>query len=234
MLALPESGMAIDARDVCAILVATSADGDLIWREVAGRPLLAWSVAAFEASSSVARILLVIPDAQISRAKTLRERSGWEKLTAILPDGPRRRDSVEMALRAQPDGCALVATHDAARPLVSPGLIAAGVSLAHETGVAIPVEPVKETIKRVRDGVIVGAVPRERLRRAQTPQVFSLALLHIAYLRAAPDQDPPDEAALLLRVGLPLSCYDGDHQNLRVMSVGELPVVEELLRRRLG
>ena len=106
--------------------------------------------------------------------------------------------------------------------------------MAQESGVAIPVEPVKETIKRVRDGVIVGAVPRERLTRAQTPQVFTRALLQEAYQRAAPDLEPPDEAALLLMVGLPVRCFEGDAENLRVTSVDELPVVEELLRRRNG
>jgi 2-C-methyl-D-erythritol 4-phosphate cytidylyltransferase len=120
------------------------------------------------------------------------------------------------------------------RPLVTPALIEVGVALARETDVAVPTEPVKETIKRVRDGAIVGAVPRERLTRAQTPQVFTRALLQEAYQRAAPDLEPPDEAALLLMVGLPVSCFEGDPENLRVTSVDELPVVEELLRRRNG
>ena len=110
---------------------------------------------------------------------------------------------------ALPDECAFVAIHDATRPLITPTLIEAGVALARETGVAVPTEPVKETIKRVRDGEIVGAVPRERLMRTQTPQFFTRPLLQEAYQRAAPDLDPPDEAALLLRVGLPISCYAG-------------------------
>lgn len=107
-------------------------------------------------------------------------------------------------------------------------------ALAREIDVAVPTEPVKETIKRVRDGAIVGAVPRERLMRTQTPQFFSRAVLQEAYQRSAPDLDPPDEAALLLAAHLPISCFEGDPENLRVTSVDELPVVEELLRRRNG
>jgi 2-C-methyl-D-erythritol 4-phosphate cytidylyltransferase len=86
----------------------------------------------------------------------------------------------------------------------------------------------------VRDGVIIGAVPRDRLRRAQTPQFFSRALLQEAYQRVAPELDLADEAALLLRVGFPVHCFAGDAENLRVTSVDELPIVEELLRRRRG
>ncbi|HEY7093888.1 MAG TPA: 2-C-methyl-D-erythritol 4-phosphate cytidylyltransferase [Ktedonobacterales bacterium] len=229
--------MPTDARDVCAIIVATKQDGELIWREVAGRRLLAWSVAAFESAPSIARILLVVPEAQLGRATELYSQASQEKVIAVLPGGARRRDGIEAALgalSALPDECAYVAIHDATRPLVTSTLIEAGIALARETGVAIPTEPVKETIKRVHDGVIVGAVPRERLARAQTPQVVSRALLLEAYQRAAPDLDPPDEAALLLAAGLPVSYYEGDPENRRVSSVDELTVVEELLMRRLG
>ena len=229
--------MPTDARDVCAIIIATEQDGDLIWREVAGRPLLAWSIAAFAAfaaSPSIARILLVVPEEQVSRAQAFQAHEHWEKVVAILPGGARRRAGIAAALRALPDECSLVAIHDALRPLVTTALIEAGMALARETGLAIPVEPVKETIKRVRDGVVIGAVPRESLTRAQAPQFFSRAILQEAYQRAAPDLDPHDEAALLLAAGLPIRCYAGNAENLRVASVGELPVVEELLRRRLG
>jgi 2-C-methyl-D-erythritol 4-phosphate cytidylyltransferase len=226
--------MPTDARDVCAIIVATEQDSDLIWREVAGKPLLAWSIVAFAATPSIARVLLVVPEAQADHAQALCKQEPWEMVSAILPGGARRRDSVEAALRALPDECSLVAIHDALRQLVTTALIEVGVALARETGVAIPVEPVKETIKRVRDGVIVGAAPRERLTRAQTPQFFSRAILQKAYQRVAPDLDPPDEVALLLSAGLPIRCFAGDAENLRVTSVDELAVVEELLRRRLG
>ncbi len=226
--------MATNARDTCAILVASAHEGDLIWREVAGKPLITWSIAAFAAAPSIARITLVVSAAQLGRAETLREQASWEKVSALLPSDVRRRAPVEAALSALPDDCPLVAIHDATRPLVIPALIETGVALARETGVAIPTEPVKETIKRVRDGMIVGAVPRERLTRAQTPQVYSRTLLQQAYQRAEPALDPPDEAALLLTLGMAVSVYAGDAENLRVSSVGELPVVEELFWRRLG
>jgi len=226
--------MPTDAHDVCAIIVATEQDGDLIWREFAGKPLLTWSIAAFAATPSIARVLLVVPEPPAGHVQAICEQEPWEIVSAILPGGARRRDGVEVALRALPDECSLVAIHDALRPLVTTALIEVGMALARETGVAIPVEPVKETIKRVRDGVIIGFVPRERLTRAQTPQFFSRGILQKAYQRAAPDLDPPDEGALLLAADLPIHCYTGNAENLRVTSVDEAPVVEELLRRRLG
>jgi len=226
--------MPTDARVVCAIIVAAEQDGELIWREVAGKPLLAWSVAAFEASPSIARILLIVQETQVGRARELYPLASEERIITILPGGARRRDGVELTLQTLSEECRLVAIHDAMRPLVTPTLIGAGVALARAAGAAIPVEPVKETIKRVRAGVIVGAIPRERLSRVQTPQVFTRELLHEAYQRAAQELDPPDEAALLLTVGLPARCFEGDPENLRVTSADEAPVVEELLLRRRG
>src|SRR5262245_25229732 len=224
--------MVTGAGDACAIIAATNTDGELIWREVAGSPLLAWSVAAFEAAPSIAHILLIVPEGQVARATELYCPAPQEYISAVLPGSARRRDGVELALQRLPDDCRLVAIHDAMRPLITPTLIEVGVALARATGAAIPVEPVKETIKRVRDGVIVGAVPRERLSRAQTPQVFTRALLQEAYQRATPGLNPRDEAALLLAAGLPVSRFAGDAENLRVTSVDEALVVEELLRRR--
>jgi 2-C-methyl-D-erythritol 4-phosphate cytidylyltransferase len=224
----------MDACDVCAIIVAAASDRELMWREVAGKPMIVWSVAAFAAAPSVARILLVVPTAQMASAQALLERESSGNVGAILPGDARRRESVAAALGAMPDTCQIVAISDATWPLLTPALIEAGAALARVTGVAVPVEPVKETIKRVRDGVIVGGVPRERLARAQAPQCFARSRIEEAYQRAAPGLDPPDEATLLLAVGLPIHCYVGDAENLRVASVGDLPVVEELLRRRLN
>jgi 2-C-methyl-D-erythritol 4-phosphate cytidylyltransferase len=226
--------MAMDARDVCAVIIAAESDGELIWRAVTGKPLIAWSVAAFAAAPSVTRILLVVPAARIGSAQAMLERESSGKVGAILPAGGRRRESVAAALGVMPDECAVVAVSDATWPLITPALIEDGAALARVTGVAVPVEPVKETIKRVRDGVIVGGVPRERLARAQAPQCFVRARIGEAYQRAAPQLDPPDEATLLLTVGLLLHHYAGDAENIRVASVDDLPFVEELLRRRLG
>src|SRR5690349_20686047 len=114
--------MAIAARDVCAIIVATEQDRDLIWREVAGKPLLAWSITAFELARSIACILLVVPEAQVGRATELYSQADQKKIIAILPSSARRRDGLEAALGALPDECAFVAIHDAMRPLVTSAL----------------------------------------------------------------------------------------------------------------
>jgi 2-C-methyl-D-erythritol 4-phosphate cytidylyltransferase len=217
---------------VCAIVIAAGPGSELIWSEAAGKPLLAWTVAAFEAAPSIARILLVVPADEIARAELLQAQEAWRRVGAVLPGGNRRREGVEAAMRTLDEDCDLVAIHDATRPLVTLALIEAGVALARERGAAIPAEPVKETIKRVRAGVIVGTVPRERLARAQSPQVFARARLQEAYHRAAPELDPPDEAALSLRVGLPVTCYAGDPENLRVTSADDLLLVDALLQRR--
>jgi 2-C-methyl-D-erythritol 4-phosphate cytidylyltransferase len=92
--------------------------------------------------------------------------------------------------------------------------------------------PVKETVKRLRDGLVVETLPRERMARAQTPYVFSRERLLTAHASLPPEQDFSDEAALALAAGLPLRVVSGPPGNIRVTSMADLAMVEALLASR--
>ena len=97
---------------------------------------------------------------------------------ATTKGGETRRDSVVAAWRAS--GASdddLLCVHDAARPLVEPADVAAVVAAAAEHGAALAGSPVTDTIKRVRDGIVVETVPRHDLFAAATPQVMRAGLL---------------------------------------------------------
>lgn len=79
----------------------------------------------------------------------------------------------------------LVAVHDGARPLVSEAVITEAVTTAAEYGAAAPVVPVKDSIKRIKDGNIAADVARDTLAAVQTPQVFRKDLLRRALTSAA-------------------------------------------------
>ena len=100
------------------------------------------------------------------------------KLRAVVAGASRRQDSVLEGLKQAPDGFAgVVLVHDAARPLVEVPLVEAVARAAAETGAALPVLGLVDTVKRVRDGR-VRRDPRPReLGAAQTPQGFRFPLL---------------------------------------------------------
>ncbi|HEV8192279.1 MAG TPA: 2-C-methyl-D-erythritol 4-phosphate cytidylyltransferase, partial [Ktedonobacterales bacterium] len=150
---------------------------------------------------------------------------GWTKVRAILQGGSRRRDSVRVGLEAMSETIAWAVIHDGARPLTTPGMIAAGLATARDAGAAVAVEPVKETIKRVQRNVIVETLPRARLAQAQTPQIFRRAQLLEAHRSYDPAVDLPDDATLAILAGIPLVQYTGGHENMKVTTPDDVPVV---------
>lgn len=217
-----------------AVIVAAGASTrmrgtDKIWAPLAGRPLIAWTVDAFERTPRIGEIALVVATNRLAQAQALRTRAGWKKVRAIVPGGARRRDSVLAGLEALDESCRWVAVHDGARPLVTPALIQQGLLAAARVGAAIASEPVKETIKRVAGNTVVETLPRQQLARAQTPQVFARARLLAAHHAVDPAIDPPDDALLASLAGIPMVSYSGSHNNLKVTTEEDLTIVESLL-----
>lgn len=205
---------------------------DALWAPVAGRPLLAWSVAACQQTPGIAETLLVVLEDRLADAQALVESEGWARVHAVA-GGPRVRDAVEAGLRALDPSLAWVVIHDAARPLASSTLIAAALDLARQSDCdVITGEPVKETVKRLRDGLVAETLPRERMARAHTPYVFRRERLLAAHAALPLEDDFPDEATLAVAAGLPLRIIPGAPDNVRVTSAADVAVVAALLAAR--
>ncbi|HUS16549.1 MAG TPA: 2-C-methyl-D-erythritol 4-phosphate cytidylyltransferase [Chloroflexia bacterium] len=205
---------------------------------LAGLPVLARTVAAFEAAPEVHAIVVVANVTTLDRVQALGAQSAWSKVVAVVPGGARRQDSadhglaaLEAAAAAQRADLDLVLVHDGARPLVAPDLITRGIAAARQHGAAIAAVPARDTIKVVEaDGRITATPDRATLRQAQTPQVFRYALLAAAY-QAARTQDlaVTDDAALLEALGIPVYTFDGDPRNLKITTPEDLLVAATLL-----
>src|SRR4051794_15433875 len=121
---------------------------------LAGHPMLAWSLAALERAETIGAVVVVAGmHIEDDVARLVRE-AGFAKVVAIVPGGDRRQDSVAAGLAALSPEIAIVAIHDAARPLAEPELFDRCVHAAAERGAAIAATPVADTLKRVADGVI--------------------------------------------------------------------------------
>lgn len=223
--------------EILAILVAAGrgerlgASRPKAFVELGGRPLLLWAAEAFEAASDVDAIVAVVPDAEIALA---REMLGHvNKLLAVVPGGERRQDSVHEGLRqAPPDFSGLVLVHDAARPFVDTTTIAAVTAATRESGAALPVVPLVDTVKRVRAGAVVETLGRSELFGAQTPQGFRLDLLRRAYAAAAAaGLTVTDEAMALERLGATVRAVPGSTLNRKITTADDLAWGEDVLRR---
>jgi 2-C-methyl-D-erythritol 4-phosphate cytidylyltransferase len=201
---------------------------------LAGRPLLLHALEALHAAPAVDLVVPVVSAADRGRWGALEPSlAGWTRLRAAVDGGAERQDSVRAGLEALPGDVEWVAVHDAARPLLRPEAVARVIEAARREGAAILAVPVRDTIKRVRGGRILGTPERSELWAAQTPQVFATALLREALAKArAEGFRGTDDAQLVERLGVPVAVVEGDPDNLKITHPGDLAVAERWLAAR--
>jgi 2-C-methyl-D-erythritol 4-phosphate cytidylyltransferase len=196
-----------------------------------GRALVCWAVDALRAGG-VSDVVVAVPAEEHAA------------FAAVLPPdvrlvagGETRTASVRAALEALSDPAHptpdVVLVHDAARPLTPPDVVAR-VLAALDGGAraVVPVLPVIDTTVVVDDiGVITDAVPREPLRRVQTPQGFAGAVLVDAYDRLPDGVELTDDAAVVRAAGVPVATVAGDERAAKVTVPHDLALAEMQIRR---
>jgi 2-C-methyl-D-erythritol 4-phosphate cytidylyltransferase len=199
--------------------------------ELDGRPLLLHSLDVVRSSASISSVLVAAP-------------LGWEgRVQALVGDGASvvtggetRQASVAAALQALGDQKdeAVVVSHDVARPLATAQLFDAVIAALDGFDGAIPVIPIVDTLKRVREDEVVETVSREGLVRVQTPQAFRWAVLARAHASADPGGEfATDDAMLLERLGLRVAAVPGDPDNIKITTPADLRLAG-LLRNARG
>ncbi len=202
---------------------------------LAGTPILAHTLRAFQSSPLVDEVLLAVPEGDIAEVR--RNVVGCHGLTrvgCVLAGGQERQDSVRNALAHVEGGCGMVVIHDGVRPFVSGELIERVIVAAGKFGAASAGLPVRDTVKQADPaGRVLKTVPREGLWLTQTPQAFLRDVIFGAYERAAADGFyGTDDASLVERMGLPVRMIMGDPENIKVTTPEDLIQGERILCRR--
>lgn len=203
------------------------------FQEVAGRPLLAWTISRFEAASLIDEIVLVVADEQlIYTSEKIIDPYKFSKVTKIVPGGRSRQESVLNGLERLPLSTKLVAIHDGARALVAPGDIDAVVKVAAIDQAALLATPVADTVKRATDSFVMATIDRSDLFLAQTPQVFGYDLILKAHREAAENGlVVTDDAGLIEKGGFKVRIVEPKELNIKVTSREDLLIVETILSR---
>jgi 2-C-methyl-D-erythritol 4-phosphate cytidylyltransferase len=199
-----------------------------------GKPLLVRSLAAMAAAPEIDVAMPIVGRSDLSRLKALE--SELASIPGLLPPaigGAERQDSMAAGLAALPPDVAFVAVHDAARPLVATEAISRVVDAARRSGAAILAVPVRDTIKHVRDGLIVETSSRSECYAAQTPQVFRVEVLREALEKATAEAFiGTDDAEIVERLGVPVTVVPGDPSNIKITDRADLIAAERWLRDR--
>ncbi|MFH1150124.1 MAG: 2-C-methyl-D-erythritol 4-phosphate cytidylyltransferase [Actinomycetota bacterium] len=201
--------------------------------QLQGRPMVIHSLEAFQRATRVEGVVLVVPPDRLDEWTIDRLRElGIEKAWAVAGGGATRQESVWRGLQLLGEAGEVV-VHDAARPLVTPGLIGRTLEMLARAPGAVAATPVTDTLKEVASQEVLRTVARESLVSVQTPQAFRLEVLKRAHLRALEDGfSGTDDASLLERIGEPVLVVESDRYNMKVTYPEDLAVAEFLMRGR--
>jgi 2-C-methyl-D-erythritol 4-phosphate cytidylyltransferase len=205
---------------------------------VAGRPVLAHTLEAFERAASIDAIVVVThPDRVAQYRAQAVDPTGAVKVVDVVGGGDTRQQSVARGLAAVPAEADVILVHDGARPLVTPEIVDGAVAalLADEAADGVVVgHPSYDTVKVVdAAGTVVATADRSTLWAAQTPQVFRAGALRTAYARAAAEGiQGTDDASLVELAGGTVRMLVGPRENIKVTVPEDLLVVERLLAAR--
>jgi len=191
-------------------------------------PLLAEPLRRLDDSQWVDAIVLVAPPGWEEPSILLAEELGCGKVSACVPGGETRADSVRAGLAEVPEDAVVVLVHDAARPLVPEAVIERVLApLVDGWDGVVPGIPVSDTLKRVgADGTVLETVERDSLYAVQTPQAFPADVLRRAVASGA---DATDCAGLVESSGGRVKVVPGDPLLLKVTTADDLAKIASWL-----
>jgi 2-C-methyl-D-erythritol 4-phosphate cytidylyltransferase len=194
------------------------------------RPIIAYTIEAFYAAYADIRIIIVLSQSLLEPGKTMVSNAFPGKPIQFISGGETRFQSVRngLGLITTPS---IVFVHDAVRCLVSPSLIRRCYLSAVEYGSAIPVVPVKDSI-RIIDGEESKVVDRNGLRAVQTPQTFQSEILLPAF-KAEYQPSFTDEATVVEHYGVKICLIPGEDQNIKITVPADLEFARLVISKQL-
>jgi 2-C-methyl-D-erythritol 4-phosphate cytidylyltransferase len=202
---------------------------------IGGRSVLEWTLAAFQSSAVIEEIVVVVGREDLEFVEEFSQQ--YSKVSNVVPGGETRQESCWNGLSRLGENIEYVAVHDGARPCVTTEIIEKTVDVAKVYRAAVTGTPVPDTMVRAEDddkGPVLGKVlDRRTMWRIQTPQVFELALLRDAALKARKDEFVgTDESSLVKRFGVPVRLVRGRFDNIKLTNPEDLALAKAILLQR--
>lgn len=201
-----------------------------------GEPIVVRTLRLFSDCRFIDSIYLAVPSSDEALCRELIQDSpGIRSGCRVIAGGSSRQESVYkglLAMEKETVGDDLVLIHDGVRPLVTREHIDACVASARKNGACILALPAQDTLKQVEtsSGIISATLTRRDVWFAQTPQVFTYALIRDAHERALKDGfEATDDAMLVERMHFPVRVVSGSKTNLKITTPEDLALAEAML-----
>ena len=210
------------------------ASGNKLLLDVAGRPVLAWTLEAALRCEAISWVGIVGQPVDASAIAAIVAAAAPTKPVQWILGGDTRQESVSRGLAALPPEASGVLIHDGARCLVEPELLARCAAAVQAGRAVIAATPVTDTIKQVDTGGSITATPeRSALWAAQTPQGFPVEQLRAAHATASREGwQVTDDAALFERLGLAVQVLEAPASNIKLTTPFDLTIAAAVLSPR--
>ena len=242
----PQGRGCVGKKADVAVVIVAGGNGERLGRPggkqimpILGRPLLTWSLQAFDAVSQVGYIVVVAPESRIEEYRALAIEP-YDIVTPIdvVPCGQLRQESALNGVAAVPESFKYIAMHDGARPLILAETIVHAINVLKGTLDADGVvcgHPAIDTLKVIEDHTVVGTPDRSMFWVAQTPQIFHADILRQAHTAAMEEGFiGTDDSSLVERVGGHVILLDCPRDNIKLTVPEDVAPVVAFLRQRYG
>lgn len=232
----------MEKKEYCTAIVLAAGSGKRMGTKVhkqyllmGGKPVLYYSLRAFEDSRRIDEIILVCGAGEEDYCrKEIVEKYGISKVRKIISGGAERYDSVWNGLQETKKGYVYI--HDGARPFVDEEMIERAYECVSEYHACVAGMPSKDTVKIADSDNVVTATPdRSSVWIVQTPQVFDTELIRKAYslLMEKEEINVTDDAmAAEQMLGSPVRLFYGSYENIKITTPEDLEIAEVFLKRR--
>lgn len=221
-----------------AIIVAAGksermgAGTDKAFLSLGNKPVIAWSLLAFERCAEIDRIVLVVRKEQLLAAKAVVQMFGISKIQKIVPGGMKRQESVQIGLAACDIDTRAVVIHDGARPCITPEVIGEVVKLVKRFPAVTVGRRMTDTVKVVETGTTIAKTEdRSKLWMVQTPQAFQVKVLRDAYKALGKKTEVTDDCQAVERLGETVRIYENRSPNFKITTVEDLQIAGALLTK---
>ena len=203
---------------------------DKAFLSLVDKPVVAWSLLAFERCADIDRIVLVVRKDQLIASKAVVKMFGISKLDKIVSGGSKRQESVAAGLAACDLDTRIVVVHDGARPMVTSDLVSEVVKAAKKSSAVTVGRPMTDTVKLCEKGsVVTKSVDRAKLWTVQTPQAFQVKELRAAY-KALGNKEVTDDCMAVELNGGAVRIVENLKPNFKITTVEDLQLAATLLK----
>ena len=222
----------------CSVVVVAAGSStrmgeDKLFMDLAGKPVLARTLAALDACAFVDEIVLVTRMESLEKAAKLCRDYSIQKVRKVVVGGATRTESALAGLMQIRRSAKYVLIHDGARPLVTEDIVYDAMHSAALYRCAAPAVPVTDTVKEKNNDTVVRTLDRSALAAIQTPQAFIPELIKAALTRArAEGKEYTDDAAAVEAMGMKVHLSKGSPENIKITGPVDIPTAEAILKSR--